>query len=163
MGLIASKKVEETIASSPAFTAACDSIYADCLSEAQHAFPGLRRYQLPDAAVRLRASLSTTIPLIHRWVPSPPSQAQVDAALRRLDPNAEWENLSPNEFQSFAAELFRESVVSGVSAAVIQRVSIGAASIGGIGIASHAGAGLVGRMIGVYVAGVAAAVYLSLS
>ncbi|KAM0940668.1 hypothetical protein DsansV1_C18g0152691 [Dioscorea sansibarensis] len=163
MGLIVSKRVNETLLSSPAFTAACDSIYADCLSKAQHAFSGVRRYQLGDAAVHLHATLSITIPLIRRWVPSPPSQAQADAALRRLDPHGGWEDLNPNQFRSFALELFREAVVCSSRATVIKGVPIGAAGIAGVGIVSHAGAGFVGRIIGAYAVGVVAAVYLSLS
>ncbi|XP_039133048.1 uncharacterized protein LOC120270101 [Dioscorea cayenensis subsp. rotundata] len=163
MGLFVSKRINKTLISSPAFTAACNSIYADCQSKAQHAFSGLRRYQLLDAAVHLHTTLSTTVPLIHRWVSSPPSQAQVDAALHRLDPHGGWEDLYPNQFRSFALELFQDAVVCGASSTVIKGVPIGAAGIAGVGIASHAGAGFVGRIIGVYAVGVVAAVYLNLS
>ncbi|EHA8588741.1 Armadillo repeat-containing protein 2 [Cocos nucifera] len=161
MGLNVSKRVERSLRSSPEFDAACGSIYDRCLADAQHAFPGVRLYQLASAAAHLHAALSVSLPLVRRWVPSPPAQAQVDAALRRVDPEAEA--LGPAEFRAFAAELFKDAILAGAGAAVLRRVPIGVAGIAGVGMVTHAGAEVVGRVMGVYAAGVVAAVFLGLS
>lgn len=161
MGLNVSKRVEKSLRSSPEFDAACVSVYDRCLADAQHAFPGVRPYQLASAASRLHATLFASLPLLRRWVPSPPGQAQVDAALRRVDP--EEEALGPAEFRAFAAELFKDAILAGAGATVLRRVPIGVAGIAGVGMVTHAGAEVVGRVMGVYAVGVVAAVFLSLS
>ncbi|XP_008800336.1 uncharacterized protein LOC103714734 [Phoenix dactylifera] len=161
MGLNVSKRVEKSLRSSPEFDAACESVYDRCIADAQHAFPGVRPYQLAGAAARLHPALSASLPLVRRWVPSPPGQAQVDAALRRVDPEAEA--LGSAEFRDFAAELFKDAILAGAGAAVLRRVPIGVAGIAGVGMVTHAGAEVVGRVMGVYAVGVVAAVFLSLS
>ncbi|XP_073003974.1 uncharacterized protein [Typha latifolia] len=165
MGQNPSKRVETTLLSSPSFVTACDAVFADSLAAAEHAFPLLRPYQLHPAALRLHVALSDAIPLIRRWVPLPPSRTQVDAAYRRVagaSSDGAEEGLGSDEFKAFAAELFRDAVLSGAGAAVLRRVPIGVAGIAGIGLAARVGNGVVGRVMGIYAAGVAAAVYFSL-
>lgn len=161
MGINASKRVERALEASPEFDAACEAVFEHCRSEAQHAFRGVRRYQLADAAARLHAALSESLRLVRRWVPSPPGQAQVDAALRRVDPGGD--DLAPDEFRAFAVELFRDAVVTAAGRALIVRVPVGIAGIAGAGMVAREGRELVGRVMGVYAFGVVAAVYLSLS
>lgn len=161
MGLNASKRVERALTSSPEFDATCEAVYNWCRAEAQHAFPGVRRYQLLDAAAHLHAELGA-LPLVRRWVPAPPGRAQVDAAFRRTIQGG-TEDLNPTDFRAFAGDLFRDAVMAGAGGAVVRLVPIGAAGIAGVGVATRAGAEVVARVMGVYAAGVAAAVYLSLS
>uniref|UniRef100_A0A1D1YSE7 Armadillo repeat-containing protein 2 n=1 Tax=Anthurium amnicola TaxID=1678845 RepID=A0A1D1YSE7_9ARAE len=166
MGINASKRVEGALASSPEFTAACDAVYDDCLTLAQHAFPGVRPYQLVDAAARLHALLSSgSLPLVRRWVPSPPGQAEVDAALRRAvgDRHPAGGYLGRPEFEAFAVELLRDAVLSGAGRALAQWAPAGMAGIAGCGMVVRAGRTAVGRVMGVYALGVATAVYLSLA
>ncbi|WOL04132.1 hypothetical protein Cni_G12853 [Canna indica] len=162
MGLNASKRVETALTSSPEFDAVCEAEFERCLAEAQHAFPGVRRYQLVDAAASLHASLSGAIPLVRRWVPDPPARAQVDAAFRRAIPSS-TEDLDPAEFRAFAADLFRDAVLAGAGRAVLRRVPIGVAGISGLGLVTRAGTQVVASVVGVYAVGVATGVYLSLS
>lgn len=70
--------------------------------------------------------------------------------------------LSRGQFREFAAELFREAVLAGAAQAALVRAPAGAAGLVGVGLATRAGAGVVGRLVAIYTAGVAAAVYLSL-
>ncbi|MQM13749.1 hypothetical protein Taro_046675 [Colocasia esculenta] len=165
MGTNASKRVEGALASSLEFEAACDAVYHDCLSLAQHAFPGVRPYQLSDAAARLHALLSGSLPLVRRWVPSPPGQAEVDSALRRAlgGERPAGGCLGRREFGAFALELFREAVLSGAGRALVQWMPAGMAGIAGCGLAVRAEGVFVGRVMGVYAVGVAALVYLSLA
>uniref|UniRef100_A0A0D9W6N5 Uncharacterized protein n=1 Tax=Leersia perrieri TaxID=77586 RepID=A0A0D9W6N5_9ORYZ len=132
MGLSPSKRVDAALRRAPSFAAACDDAFARCLADAQHAFAGVRPYQLADASARLHSSLHGSLPLVRRW------------------------------FGEFAAELFREAVLAGVAQAALVRAPAGAAGLVGVGLATRAGAGVVGRLVAVYAAGVAAAVYLSL-
>ncbi|KAF0891793.1 hypothetical protein E2562_010977 [Oryza meyeriana var. granulata] len=161
MGLRPSKRVDAALRDAPAFAAACDAAFDRCLADAQHAFAGVRPYQLADASAHLHSSLRGSLPLVRRWVPSPPPRARVDAALRTtgLEDAAE---LSRGQFEEFAAELFREAVLAGAAQAALVRAPAGAAGLVGVGLATRAGAGVVGRLVAVYTAGVAAAVYLSL-
>ncbi|PWZ56721.1 hypothetical protein Zm00014a_033041 [Zea mays] len=85
-----------------------------CLADAQRRFPGVRRYQLADVAAHLHSELSVSVPLVQRWVPSPPPRVRVDAALRAAGLEDEAE-LSRLQFREFAVELFREVVLAGAA------------------------------------------------
>uniref|UniRef100_A0A0D9ZML0 Uncharacterized protein n=1 Tax=Oryza glumipatula TaxID=40148 RepID=A0A0D9ZML0_9ORYZ len=161
MGLNPSKRVDAALRGAPAFAAACDDAFGRCLADAQYAFAGVRPYQLADASAHLHSSLRGSLPLVRRWVPSPPPRARVDSALRAagLEDAAV---LSRGQFREFAAELFREAVLAGAAQAALVRAPAGAAGFVGVGLATRAGAGVVGRLVAIYTAGVAAAVYLSL-
>lgn len=161
MGLSPSKRVDAALRRAPAFAAACDAAFDRCLADAQRAFAGVRPYQIADAAAHLHAALRGSLPLVRRWVPSPPPRARVDAALRAAGLEGAGE-LSRAQFGVFAAELFREAVLAGAAEAALVRAPAGAAGIVGVGFVARAGAGVVGRLVAVYAAGVAAAVYLSL-
>ena len=161
MGLSPSKRVDAALRRAPAFAAACDDAFDRCLADAQGAFRGVRRYQLADAAARLHASLRASVPLVRRWVPSPPPRARVDAALRAAGLEGEAE-LSRAQLGEFAAELFREAVLAGAAGAALVRAPAAAAGIVGVGVAARAAPAVVGRVVAVYAAGVAAALYLSL-
>ncbi|XP_040379496.1 uncharacterized protein LOC102719487 [Oryza brachyantha] len=161
MGLSPSKRVDAAIRGAPAFAAACDDAYDRCVADAQHAFAGVRPYQLADASAHLHSSLRGSLPLVRRWVPTPPSRARVHSALRAAGLEDASE-LSRMQFREFAAELFREAVLSAAAQAALVRAPAGAAGLVGVGLATRAGAGAVGRLVAVYTAGVAAAVYLSL-
>ncbi|CAD6260415.1 unnamed protein product [Miscanthus lutarioriparius] len=114
---------------------------------------------LADAAAHLHSELSASVPLVRRWVPSPPPRARVDAALRAAGLEDEAE-LSRLQFREFAVELFREAVLAG--AADLLRAPATAAGVVGIGMVARAGPLVVGRVVAVCAAGVATAVYLSL-
>jgi hypothetical protein len=159
MGLSPSKRVDAALRRAPLFAAACDAAFDRCLADAQRHFPGVRRYQLADAAAHLHSELSASVPLVRRWVPSPPPRARVDAALRAagLEDGAE---LSRLQFREFAVELFREAVLAG--AADLLRAPAAAAGVVGIGMVARVAPPLVGRVVAVCAAGVATAVYLSL-
>lgn len=159
MGISASKRVAGALRRSPDFAAACDSAYDYSLALAQNAFPGLRPYQLPSATALVHAN--TRLPLLRRWVPSPPTQAQVNrAAAAAVREGAEL--LSRAEFMDFAVELFRGVIVSNARHRVLRRVSVGVAGIAGLGALTRSGKGVVGSVAGVYALCAAAAVYLSL-
>uniref|UniRef100_A0A453CAQ4 Uncharacterized protein n=5 Tax=Triticinae TaxID=1648030 RepID=A0A453CAQ4_AEGTS len=161
MGLSPSKRVDAALRRAPAFAAGCDAAFDRCLADAQHAFSGVRPYQLADASAHLHSALRGSLPIVRRWVPSPPPRVRVDSALRvsGLEGAAE---LSRDQFGEFAAELFREAVLAGAAEAALVRAPAGAAGILGVAIVSRAGAGAAGKLVAVYTAGVAAAVYLSL-
>ncbi|PAN38876.1 hypothetical protein PAHAL_7G203900 [Panicum hallii] len=161
MGLSPSKRVDAALRRAPAFAAACDDAFDRCLADAQGAFRGVRLYQLADAAARLHASLRASVPLVRRWVPSPPPRARVDAALRAAGLEGEAE-LSRAQLGEFAAELFREAVLAGAAGAALVRAPAAAAGIVGVGVAARAAPAVVGRVVAVYAAGAAAALYLSL-
>ncbi|KQJ83356.1 uncharacterized protein LOC100842706 [Brachypodium distachyon] len=161
MGLSPSKRVDAALRRAPAFAAACDAAFDRCLADAQRAFEGVRPYQLADASAHLHSALRASLPLVRRWVPSPPPRARVDGALRAAGLDGAGE-LSREQFGEFAAELFREAVLAGAMGAALVRAPAGAAGIVGVGVVSRAGAGAVGRLVAVYAAGVTAAVYLSL-
>ncbi|KAF7846756.1 hypothetical protein BT93_L3801 [Corymbia citriodora subsp. variegata] len=174
MGISSSKKrVESSLHSSPEFDSACDSAYAHCLSSTQHAFDGVFPYQLSSAAAHLHRSLSSTSPLVSRWLPSPPSQSQVDRALRattrrRPLPPAGGGGDGPQlldaaEFREWGVELFAGAVVESAGRAVLTRVPIGVAGIAGLGMATRSGKEVIGSVIGVYALGVATLIYLGLS
>lgn len=170
ISLSASKRVKDSLSSSPQFESACDSTYSHCLSLTQHAFSGVFPYQLSTASDHLHHTLSVVepLPLILKWVPTPPSRSQVDSALRAvtrlpIGGSAGEELLGPAQFKAWAVELFAEAILSNAGKAVLYRVPIGVAGIAGIGLAARAGKDIVGAAIGVYSLGVASAIYLSLS
>ncbi|XP_068662786.1 LOW QUALITY PROTEIN: uncharacterized protein [Aristolochia californica] len=161
MGLSASKRVSRILEASPEFDAACTSVYEDCLNLTQHAFPGVRPYQLYDASLRLHLTLSSSLPFVKQWVSSPPSKVQVDHAIATT---AEYkETLNLLEFKAFSLHLFRYVIISNARDKVLRRIPIGIAGIAGLGAVTRSGKGVVGSVMGVYALGVTAAVYLSLS
>ncbi|KAF5728788.1 hypothetical protein HS088_TW21G00941 [Tripterygium wilfordii] len=170
MGGVASKRVKARLGNSPEFDSACDSAYTHCLSLTQCAFDGVFPYQLPNAATHLHHILSTAqFPLIHKWVPTPPTRSQIDMALRvitrrqqprdREDP----ELLGQVQFKEWAVELFGEAVVGSAGKAILTRVPMGVAGITGIGAATRSGREVVGTAIAVYALGVASWIYIGLS
>ncbi|KAK9159578.1 hypothetical protein Syun_005919 [Stephania yunnanensis] len=82
MGSVASKRVEKTLAASPDFTAAVSAAFRRSLDLSEHAFPGVRRYQLYFAAEEIHRDLISGAGhhLVDRWLPSPPTRVQVDRA-----------------------------------------------------------------------------------
>ncbi|PIA55975.1 hypothetical protein AQUCO_00700354v1 [Aquilegia coerulea] len=166
MGQSASKRVENSLHGSSEFRTACESVYKEALDLAQHIFPGIRPYQLFNACTKLHQTLSTVDPLIKKWVPSPPSQSQVDSALSTViqrSKSSDFETLNYTKFEAFAVELYKCAVVGNAGKALLQRVPFGIAGIAGIGMVTRSGKELVGSVMGVYALGVATAVYLSLS
>jgi hypothetical protein len=161
MGLSPSKRVDAALRRAPAFADACDAAFDRCLADAQRAFSGVRPYQLADASEHLHSALRVSLPLVRRWVPSPPPRVRMDSALRGAGLEAAGE-LSRAQFGEFAVQLFREAVLSGAAEAALVRAPAGAAGIVGVCLVSRAGAGAVGRLVAIYAAGVTAAVYLSL-
>ncbi|CAN1775173.1 hypothetical protein LINPERHAP1_LOCUS13248 [Linum perenne] len=169
MGISPSKQAENNLSSSSAFTSACESAYANCLSLTQDAFQGVLPYQLPTASDEIHSSLTTInkIPLIANWVPTPPTRTQVDSALRvveaRKKNTEQMTLLGAEEFKEWALVLFAGAVAEKAGKAVLQRLPIGAVGIIGIGVVARPGKNLVGAAIGVYAIGVVTSVYLSLS
>ncbi|GJN02468.1 hypothetical protein PR202_ga19822 [Eleusine coracana subsp. coracana] len=161
MGLSPSKRVDAALRRAPAFAAACDEAFDRCLADAQRAFPGVRLYQIADAAGYLHADLRESVPLVRRWVPAPPPRSRVDAALRAAGLEGEAE-LSRARFGEFAAELFKEAVLAGAGEAALVRAPAAAAGIVAVGVVARSGPAVVGRVVAVYAAGVATAMYLSL-
>ncbi|XP_057958002.1 uncharacterized protein LOC131150936 [Malania oleifera] len=160
--LSASRRVAGELEASPEFEAACSSEYQHCLSLTQHAFPGVLPYQLFSASHRLH--LARPHPLISKWVPDPPTQAQVDRAFRAVaGPAHDETTLGPAQFKAFAVELFAGAVLANAGKAVLRRVPVVIAGIAGIGAVTRPGKEVVGAAIGVYALGVAASVYLGLS
>ncbi|XP_009142202.1 uncharacterized protein LOC103866082 [Brassica rapa] len=163
MGISGSKRVKTTLSNSPEFHSACDSAFEESLSLAQHAFAGVRPYQLLSAAAHIHRNLSS-FPLIIRWVPSPPSQSQVDSVLRVIASRVTAVDiLGPEEFKEWAIEVFTGTVVGNARKAVASRIPLGIAGIAGIGAVTRSGHNLIGAAIGVYAVGVATSVFLSLS
>lgn len=176
MGLSASKQVSHTLTDSPDFNSACDSVYESALALAQHAFPGIKPYQLVSSIERLHQSLinNFSVPLIIKWLPSPPTREQVDRAFKlavsRPGPSQEEEEdeiadvvIGNEKFKEIAIEVFTDGVVSNARKEVLIRVPIGVAGIAGLGMVVRPGKEVVGTVIGVYALGVSTAVYLSLS
>lgn len=169
MGISGSKRVKTTLSNSLEFKSACDSAYEESLSLAQHAFAGVRPYQLVSAAAHIHRNLSSIrFPLTSRWVSSPPSQTQVDSALRVTISRVaaaedEDEILGPEEFKEWALEVFTESVVGNARKAIASRIPLGIVGIAGLGAVTRSGQNMIGAAIGVYAIGVATSVFLSLS
>ncbi|KAK9141248.1 hypothetical protein Scep_010929 [Stephania cephalantha] len=164
MGSVASKRVEKTLAASPDFTAAVTAAFRRSLDLSEHAFPGVRRYQLYSAAAEIHRDLISGAGhrLVDRWLPSPPTRVQVDRAAAAAAAGGGEETLDEEEFMEFAVEAFAEGILGNASRAVLKRVPVGLVGIGGIGVATRSGGGLVGSVMGVYAVGVAIGVYLSL-
>ncbi|KAL5998000.1 hypothetical protein ACLOJK_008934 [Asimina triloba] len=160
MGLSASTRVSAILRNSSEFDAACDAAYDECLDLAQHAFSGLRPYQLLPASSRLHAAASAAIPLVKRWAPSPPTQLQVDRALRSVV--GADETLTRAQFKEFAVEVLKEEIVSNARGTVLRGIPVGLVGIAGVGMATRAGRDATGRAIGAYALGISAAVYISL-
>lgn len=166
MGLSPSKRVQNTLEESPAFDSACAAVFADCLSLSQHAFAGVRAYQLLSAAERLHTILSDSLPLISKWVPSPPDRTQVDRALKTVlsrRPVQEDEiTLEQAEFKEFAVEAFVDAVVSNAGVEVLKRLPLGVAGIAGFGAVVKPGKDIVVAAVGAYALGVLTTIYLGL-
>ncbi|XP_009630894.1 uncharacterized protein [Nicotiana tomentosiformis] len=169
MGLSASKRVTRSLQNSSEFNSACDSVYDDCLSLSQHAFPGVKPYQLFSAAERLHVSLYPSVPLITNWVKSPPTRLQVDKAFKVVSTRLSGEEkeseivLGNTEFKEFAVEVFVDAAVSGAGKELLKRVPVGAIGIVGVGVVVKPGKELVAAAIGAYALGVATSVYVSLA
>ncbi|XP_057778177.1 uncharacterized protein LOC130996918 [Salvia miltiorrhiza] len=166
MGLSASKRVQNTLQKSADFNSACATVFADCLSLSQHAFAGVRAYQLSDAAERLHAALSDSLPLISKWLPTPPDRAQVDRALKtvlsRRPVQEEEITLDEAEFKEFAVEVFADAIVSKAVAEVLKRLPLGVAGIAGFGVVLRPGNDVVVAAIGAYALGLVTLIYLGL-
>ncbi|KAH7289279.1 hypothetical protein KP509_31G067700 [Ceratopteris richardii] len=131
MGASASKKVEEILKDSPLFQGAVRKSFEDCLALDQHKAPGVYLYQLPDAGLRIFRYLvsapveehgeDAALLLQQRWVPSPPSQADVDLTLKKggFAPSGKH-FLTLEEFHEFALCLFRDMAIT----AAEQRLSL---------------------------------------
>ncbi|GLT91595.1 hypothetical protein SLE2022_094750 [Rubroshorea leprosula] len=173
MGLAqsATKGVRTKLTSAAEFDSACGSAYTHCLSLTQHAFEGVLPYQLLTAASHLHQTLTSIhpLPVICRWVPSPPTRAQVDSALRAVIGHQRPEGedkmlmLGQAQFREWAIVLFADAVVGNAGKAVLKRVPIGVAGIVGIGAIARPGKEVIGTLMGVYTLGVVTSIYLGLS
>ncbi|KAI3797936.1 hypothetical protein L1987_33201 [Smallanthus sonchifolius] len=169
MGLSSSKRVAGNLRGSSEFTSACDTVYEQSLSLAQQAFPGIPRYQVASASDRLYQTLSDLhLPLIDKWVTSPPTRSQIDKALQKAlqkalpdDEGDAIVTLGDSVFKEFAVDLYTDVIVSNAQKAVLVKLPVGVAGIAGIGIVTRSGMEVVGTVIGVYAVGVATSVYLS--
>ncbi|XP_076943081.1 uncharacterized protein LOC143613187 [Bidens hawaiensis] len=153
MGLSPSKQVAGTLISSPEFAASCTTVYNQSLSST---FSGIPRYQIASAADRLYQTLH--LPLIDKWVTSPPTRSQIDKSLKRTVPPPEGDGivtLGESEFKDFAVDLYTAVIVSNAEKAVLVKV------VSGVGVVVRSGVMVVGTLVGVYAVGVATAVYLS--
>ncbi|CAI9300172.1 unnamed protein product [Lactuca saligna] len=167
MGLSSSKRVAGKLRDSPEFSSACETVYQQFLSLAQQAFPGIPRYQLVSASDSLYQTLSDLhLPLIDKWVTSPPTRSQIDKAIQKAIPEDgdgdEIVTLGEVEFKEFAMDLYSDAIVSNAGKAILLKVPVGVAGIVGIGVATRSGMQVVGTVIGVYAVGIATSVYLSL-
>ncbi|KAJ8563375.1 hypothetical protein K7X08_031827 [Anisodus acutangulus] len=169
MGLSASKRVSNSLQNSSKFNSVCDSVYDDCLSVSQHAFAGVKPYQLFSATERLHASLYPSVPLITNWVKSPPTRLQVDKAFKIVSTRRSGEEkeseieLRNDEFKEFAVEVFADAVVSCAGKELLKRVPLGAFGIACVSAVVKPGKELIAAAIGAYALGVATSVYVSLA
>ncbi|KAJ8649153.1 hypothetical protein MRB53_002176 [Persea americana] len=163
MGL-SSSRVQKTLTNSPEFDTACHSVFDECLDLSQHAFPGVMAYQLPGAAARLHSHLLVLLPIVKRWVPSPPDQGQVDRAvlISRGEVKGTALTLTWEEFKAFAVELFKGAILSSARGTVLRRGSIGIAGIAGAGMVTRSSREAFGTVMSVYALGLAIAVFLTL-
>ncbi|KAL8201815.1 hypothetical protein R6Q57_010962 [Mikania cordata] len=165
MGLSSSKRVAGKLRSSPEFTSACNTVFEQSLSIAQQSFPGIPRYQIASASDRLYQTLSDLhIPLIDKWVTSPPTRSQIDKSLQRSLPEVDGDaivTLGDSAFMEFAVDLYADAIVSNAQKDLMVKLPIGVAGIAGIGVVTRSGMEVVGTVIGVYAVGVAISVYLS--
>ncbi|KAK3204330.1 hypothetical protein Dsin_018376 [Dipteronia sinensis] len=166
MGLSASKRVKTSLVNSSDFDTACDSAFTHCLSLSQHAFDGVLPYQLFTASDHIHYSLLShrRHSLILKWVPDPPSRAQVDSALKKVTHEGESSDvIGSTLFKEWAVVLYVDAVVGNAGKAVLSRVPIGIAGIAGIGSLTRSRRELIGTAVGAYAVGVATWIYLSLS
>ncbi|KAK1411464.1 hypothetical protein QVD17_38013 [Tagetes erecta] len=171
MGLSSSKRVAGKLQTSSEFISACNTVYEQSISLTQHAFPGIPRYQIASASDRLHQTLSNLhLPLIDKWVSSPPTRSQIDKSLQKTLPKDDGDGdgdgdaivtLDESEFKEFAVDLYTDAIVSNAQKDVLVKLPIGVAGIAGIGIVTRSGMEVVGTVIGVYAVGVATSVYLS--
>ncbi|XP_024400275.1 uncharacterized protein [Physcomitrium patens] len=110
MGQSPSKRVEETLSTSLSFHAAVDASFEECMALSQHAFPGLQLYQLLDASRRVYDKIplpeeDEVARYKQRWLPHRPTQAQVDATVRK---ERLRRTVAIDEFRAFALVLFRD-------------------------------------------------------
>ncbi|XP_073272772.1 uncharacterized protein [Primulina huaijiensis] len=170
MGLSASKRVRRHLQASPQFSSACDSVYANCLSLSQHAFAGIKPYQLCSAVEQLHHVLSHSLPLISKWVPHPPDRERVDQAFRSVirsrgsGSTAGQEEdavLDEAEFEELASEVFAECVASKMERETLKKVAVGVVGIGGVGAVVKPGNGVLVAAIAAYALGIGIDLYLS--
>lgn len=164
MGISASSqaRVSETLRKSSDFNAVINSVYQNSVSQAQHAFPGIKPYQLLSASDQIHASLTLiNYPLVLKWVPSPPTRSQVDRAFKSItsDKPQQHITLGEIEFRHFAVELYGNAAVSSAEKAVMVRVPVGIAGIVGVGVVMGRGKALVKAAVGIYALGAAVAFY----
>ncbi|KAL8104400.1 uncharacterized protein LOC141677846 [Apium graveolens] len=153
-------RVSETLRTSSDFNSVVNSVYQTTLSLAQHAFPGIKPYQLLSASDQIHASLTLiNYPLVLKWVPSPPTRSQVDQAFKSINPEQQHITLGEDEFTHFAVELYGNAIVSGTQKAVMVRLPVGIAGILGVGVVVGRGKALVKAAVGVYALGAAVAFY----
>ncbi|KAI3723611.1 hypothetical protein L2E82_35346 [Cichorium intybus] len=166
MGLSSSKRVAAKLRDSPEFSSACDTVYEQFLDLAQQTFPGIPRYQLVSASDRLYQTLSDLhLPLIDKWITSPPTRSQIDETIQKFLPGDEGDEivtLEEAQFKEFAMDLYADTIVSNAGKAILVKVPVGVAGIVGIGFATRSTMEVVGTLIGVYAVGIATSVYLSL-
>lgn len=166
MGVSSSKRVAGKLRDSPEFSSACETVYQQFLSLAQQTFPGIPRYQLVSASDSLYQTLSDLhLPLIDKWVTSPPTRSQIDKAIQKALPDDDGDEivtLGEAAFKEFAMDLYSDAIVSNAGKDVLLKVPVGVAGIVGIGVATRSGMQVVGTVIGVYAVGIATSVYLSL-
>lgn len=156
------KRVEKSLSNSGDFDSACDSAFSHCLSLTQHAFEGVLPYQLKSASDHIH--VSTTHPLIRRWVPTAPDRSQVDAALRSLSSNPNPDTgLSLALFKQWANQLYTEAVLSAATKALLLRLPLGVAGIVGIAALARPPPHFVGTFVGAYSLGLALSIFLGLS
>ncbi|KAK1379363.1 hypothetical protein POM88_026107 [Heracleum sosnowskyi] len=164
MGISASTqtRVTQTLRTSSEFNSVVNSVYQDSLALTQHAFPGIKPYQLLSASDQIHASLTLiNYPLVLKWVPSPPTRSQVDQAFKSITSDKPQQDitLGEDEFRDFAVDLYGNAVVSSAGKAVMVRVPVGIAGIVGVGVAMGSGNRLVKAAVGVYALGAAVAFY----
>lgn len=163
MGLSPSKRASRAFETSTTFATACDAVFDEIVALTQGRFTGIFPYQLSDAARRLHDRLrSLSFPLIKRWVPTPPSQAQVDRAYRSSDHAPESETLDRHQFRNFAVALFTDAVVSAAVKETAVMLPLCAAEIAGVGMVTRARKDLIGGLIAAYAVTAATSIYLSL-
>ncbi|KZV52906.1 hypothetical protein F511_31500 [Dorcoceras hygrometricum] len=169
MGLSASKRVVRHLQASPQFSSDCSSVYADCLSLSQHAFAGIKPYQLYSAVEQLHRVLYRSLPLISKWVPHTPGRDRVDRAFRSVirsrgaGSTAVQEEdtvLDEAEFEELASEVFAECIASNMEREALKKVAVGAVGIGGVGAVVKPGNGVLVAAIAAFALGVGIDLYV---
>ncbi|KAI5055341.1 hypothetical protein GOP47_0030486 [Adiantum capillus-veneris] len=134
MGISASKKVEKKLRESTRFQAAVCTSFEECIAISHHTAAGVFLYQLCDASRRIYDLISSPADhaddpaflLKQRWLPSPPTQADVDLTLRDggFAPSGK-QFLTLAEFHEFACCLFRDMAVTSAEHRLAMYVPIG--------------------------------------